>query len=81
MTPFVDTSTELVTSWTLGRNGRTLSCVLVRKTSGSYILQLRHEGRQVLDERCSSPQEAVARSLEAFHVFVARGWLPPYSAN
>jgi hypothetical protein len=81
MTPFVDASNELVTSWTLGRNGRTLSCVLVRKTSGSYVLQLRHQGRRVLSEPCSSPQQAVERSLEAFQVFVARGWLPPHSEN
>jgi hypothetical protein len=81
MTVFVDASKEPVTSWTLGRSGRTLTCLLTRKTSGAYLLQLRCEGRPVLDERCETPQEAVARSLEAFDVFVARGWLPPNTAN
>jgi hypothetical protein len=81
MTPFVEASTELMTSWTLARDGRTLTCVLIQKPSGSYVLRLRHEGKRILDERCSTPQKAVARSLEAFHVFVTRGWLPPNTCN
>ena len=81
ITPFVEGSTDLQTSWTLGRNGCTLTCVLIQKPSGSYILRLRHEGRRILDERCGTPQQAVARSLEAFHVFVTRGWLPPNTSN
>ena len=81
MTPSIDQLTELITSWTLGRDGRTLTCALVRKRSGTYVLRLRHEGRRILDERCASPQQAVTRSLEAFHVFLMRGWLPENSAN
>jgi hypothetical protein len=81
MAPYVGPSKELLTSWTLGRSGRTLTCVLVQQASGGYVLRLRHEGRHVLDEKCGTPQQAVARSLEAFHVFVTRGWLPPNSAN
>ncbi|HEY5619356.1 MAG TPA: hypothetical protein VIK60_15560 [Vicinamibacterales bacterium] len=81
MTPFVDASRELLTSWTLGREGHTLTCVLIRQASGAYVLRLRHEGRRILDEKCGTPQQAVTRSLEAFHVFVTRGWLPPNTAN
>lgn len=81
MTPFIRASKELFTSWTLGRSGHTLTCALIQQESGAYVLRLRHEGRCILDERCEGPQEAVARSLEAFHVFVTRGWLPPNSAN
>ena len=81
MTTVVDELTELITSWTLGRDGHTLTCALVRKPSGTYVLRLRHEGRHVLDERCDSPQQAITRSLEAFHIFLVRGWLPQNSAN
>jgi hypothetical protein len=81
MTAFSEPSPELLTSWTLGRSGRTLTCVLIQRPSGTYVLRLRHEGRRILDERCSTPQQAVARSLEAFHVFVTQGWLPPTTAN
>jgi hypothetical protein len=80
MTPVVNAS-ELISSWTLGRDGHTLTCTLIRKPSGRYILRLRHGGRHILDERCDSPQQAVTRSLEAFHVFLARGWLPENAAN
>jgi hypothetical protein len=81
MTPFVRPSKEHSTSWTLGRSGNTLTCALIQDDEGSYVLRLRHEGRCILDEPCEGPHEAVARSLEAFHVFVTRGWLPPNSAN
>ena len=81
MAPFVGPTKELLTSWTLGRDGRTLTCVLVQEASGDYVLRLRHEGRRVLDEKCRTPQQAVERSLEAFHVFVTGGWLPPNSSN
>jgi hypothetical protein len=81
MALYVGPSKELLTSWTLGRSGRTLTCVLVQQVSGEYVLRLRHEGRRILDEECGTPQQAVERSLEAFHVFVTRGWLPPNSAN
>jgi hypothetical protein len=74
MTPVVNAS-ELITSWTLGQDGHTLTCALVRKPSGTYVLRLRHEGRPILDEPCQNPQEAISRSLEAFHVGVLRGWL------
>jgi hypothetical protein len=81
MTPFIGASTELLTSWTLGRDGRMLTCILIRRPSGSYVLRLRHEGRRILDEPCGTPGQAVARSLEAFNTFVTRGWLPPNSSN
>jgi hypothetical protein len=80
MTPVVNAS-ELISSWTLGRDGHTLTCALIRKPSGRYVLRLRNGGRHILDERCDSPQQAVTRSLEAFHVFLARGWLPENAAN
>lgn len=73
MTPFVDASTQMLTSWTLGRDGHKLTCALIRKPSGAYVLRLRNDERHILDERCDSPQQAVTRSLEAFQVFVARG--------
>lgn len=81
MTPIIRPSKALSTSWTLGRSGHTLTCALIQKASGTYLLRVRHEGRCILDEHCEGPQEAIARSLEAFHVFVARGWLPQNSAN
>ena len=81
MTPTIEQLTGQITSWTLGRNGNTLTCALVRKPSGRYVLRLRHDGHCILDERCASPQQAVTRSLEAFHVFLMRGWLPENSAN
>ena len=81
MAPFVGPTKELLTSWTLGRSGRTLTCVLVQQASGGYVLRLRHDGRRILDEKCRTPQQAVERSLEAFHVFVTGGCAhKPYAA-
>ena len=77
----IEQLTELVSSWTLGRDGHRLTCALVRKPSGVYLLRLSHEGQRILDERCDSPQHAVERSLRAFGVLVARGWLPESSVN
>ena len=81
MTPFLDAPTQLLTSWTLARDGHTLTCALSRHSSGGYVLRLRHEDQSVFDERCASPHQAVTRSLETLHVFIARGWLPPNAAN
>ena len=81
MTSLVDASAQKLTSWTLQRDGRALTCTLIRKPSGRYVLRLRNGGRHILDKRCDSPQQAVTRSLEAFQVFLARGWLPENAAN
>ncbi|MGH9255913.1 MAG: hypothetical protein ACRD3C_15250 [Vicinamibacterales bacterium] len=81
MTSFLDAPTQLLTSWTLARDGHTLTCALSRLSSGTYVLRLRHEGQPIFDEKCASPQEAMTRSLEALHVFIARGWLPENTAN
>jgi hypothetical protein len=81
MTPFLGASPERLTSWTLGRDGHYLTCALIREPSGTYVLRVRHEGRHILDERCDDPHQAVARTLEVFHVFLARGWLPEHARN
>jgi len=73
----IDGSGQTVTAWTLGRDRHAVTCVLMAVASGGYVLQLSHEGQRVLDAPCASPQEAIARSVEAFEVFVACGWFAP----
>lgn len=75
MTRFIDPSVRLLTSWTLGRDGQQLTCALITESSGAYVLRLTHQGLRIMDQRCASPQEAITRSLEAFRVFVTRGWV------
>jgi hypothetical protein len=81
MTPFDDPSDGLLTSWTLGRDGQKLTCTLITERSGVYVLRLSHDGLRVIDERCDSPSQALNRSLEAFRLFVARGWVHESSIN
>ena len=81
MTRFVDSPDKLLTSWTLGRDGQKLTCALITQPSGTYVLRVSHEGFHVIDERCESPQQAITRSLEAYHLFVTRGWLHENSMN
>lgn len=75
------TTTEPVTAWTLRREGHTLTCTLTRQSSGRYMLCLRQSGTPILDEPCGNPHEAVARSVEAFHSFLVRGWQPSNTTN
>ena len=77
MTNHIDGSGQTVTAWTLGRDRNAVTCVLMAVSSGGYMLKLTHEGQGVLEAPCASPQEAIARSVEAFEVFVACGWFAP----
>ena len=75
------TAIEPVTAWTLRRDGHTLTCALVRQSSGGYVLSLRQSGEPILDEPCGNPHQAVARSVEAFHSYLMRGWQPSNATN
>ena len=68
-------------SWTLAREERRLTCTLVKRVTGRYVLRMTYEGCVILDEPCQSPEHAVSRSTEMFQSLAARGWLHEASNN
>jgi hypothetical protein len=58
------------TSWTLNGDGRRMTCTLIG-TSGEYLLSITHKGRCLMVERCTSPQDALSKSIDALGALIA----------
>ena len=69
------------TTWSLVRDGHTMTCTLVTSPVRRYSLRLSFDGRFILNEFCDTPHRAVARSLEAFGALLVRGWREDVASN
>jgi hypothetical protein len=63
------------TSWTFGQAEQHLRCTLTGANQTEYVLSVTHAGRCILTQRCTSPEDAVACSLEAYRIMQASGWV------
>ena len=64
-----------MTSWTLSKEGQLMECTLFSTEKGEYRLRLQWEGERFLEQYCTDPHEALAASLNAFHILVTHGWV------
>jgi hypothetical protein len=82
MTPVITAAShKIITSWALTRSGQKLTCALIQRSSGTYVLRLVYDGERIVDEVCDSPEDAIARSLDAWGSFFARGWTHECAPN
>ena len=83
MTPLApgQISDRVFESWTMVRDHRRLSCTLLHRATGDYILRVDYDKCLTLDEPCDTVEQGMERSLEVFSRLAARGWMVEGSHN
>jgi hypothetical protein len=72
---------DLRRCWTLTQSTSRVSCVVMTRRGGGYVLRLTCNGRRIFDQRFAGLPRAIDRSDDAFTALFARGWLPEETGN
>ena len=67
--------------WTMVCSSSRVTCAVITRPSGGYILRLTCNGTRLYDEHHRAMAPALDRSRRAFDALSARGWLAAEVAN